>query len=44
MEILPDGSEQRTGVWIANQKQRRNRLDAGQLAALAQLGMEWARS
>ncbi|MFI1973376.1 helicase associated domain-containing protein [Streptomyces cinnamoneus] len=31
------------GVWISNTKSRRNRLDAEQLAALAELGMDWAR-
>ncbi|MEW2267070.1 Helicase associated domain protein [Streptomyces sp. NPDC047853] len=30
------------GVWISNTKSRRNRLDADQLAALAELGMDWA--
>lgn len=43
VERLPDGGVHRTAVWIANQKQRRNRLDPGQLAALANLGVEWAR-
>ncbi|GLX19455.1 hypothetical protein Slala02_27690 [Streptomyces lavendulae subsp. lavendulae] len=42
VEQLPDGSEHRTGVWLANQRQRRDRLNTGQLAALAELGMEWA--
>ncbi|MEV7526511.1 helicase associated domain-containing protein [Streptomyces sp. NPDC091371] len=42
IEHLPDGSEHRTGVWIANQKQRRDRLDPDQLAALAELGIDWA--
>ncbi|NXY99062.1 Helicase associated domain protein [Streptomyces sp. BR123] len=40
VEHLPDGPH-RTGVWLANQKQRRDRLDAGQLAALADLGIDW---
>ncbi|MEV7616572.1 helicase associated domain-containing protein [Streptomyces sp. NPDC089799] len=45
VEQLPDGGgEHRTGVWIVNQKQRRDRLDAGQLAQLADLGVEWAGS
>ncbi|MFD9339608.1 Helicase associated domain protein [Streptomyces sp. NPDC060028] len=43
VERLPDGTEHRTGIWIGNQKARRNRLDAAQLAALAQLGVDWAR-
>ncbi|MFE1789311.1 helicase [Streptomyces sp. NPDC059525] len=28
-------------MWLANARQRRDRLDAGQLAALADLGVEW---
>ncbi|MCX4722257.1 hypothetical protein OG818_41955 [Streptomyces virginiae] len=39
VERLPDGTEHRTGIWIANQKARRNRLNAAQLAAL---GVHWA--
>ncbi|WP_405943125.1 Helicase associated domain protein [Streptomyces sp. NBC_00207] len=42
VERLPDGTEHRTGIWLANQKARRDRLDATQLAALAELGVEWA--
>ncbi|MEU3317352.1 helicase associated domain-containing protein [Streptomyces sp. NPDC006662] len=42
VERLPDGSEHRTGVWLANQRQRRDRLHPDQLRALADLGMEWA--
>ncbi|WP_327135429.1 Helicase associated domain protein [Streptomyces sp. NBC_01343] len=42
VEHLPDGTPHRTGVWIANQKQRRDRLDTDQLAALAALGVDWA--
>ncbi|MFF4013284.1 hypothetical protein [Streptomyces sp. NPDC001717] len=34
---LPDGSEHRTGVWIANQRRRHVRLDGDQLAALTEL-------
>ncbi|MFE2326664.1 hypothetical protein ACFXD5_22505 [Streptomyces sp. NPDC059385] len=41
IEQLPDGSH-RTGVWIANQKARRDRLDAAQLEALAALCIDWA--
>ncbi|MBT2407692.1 MULTISPECIES: DEAD/DEAH box helicase [unclassified Streptomyces] len=41
IETLPDGTEHRTGVWIMNQKTRRNRLNADQLAALAELGVGW---
>ncbi|WP_285544159.1 helicase associated domain-containing protein, partial [Streptomyces lavendulae] len=42
VEHLP-GTVRRTGVWLANQKQRRDRLTPEQLAALAHLGVEWAR-
>lgn len=42
VELLPDGVEHRTGVWIANQKTRRDRLDEAQLDALADLGVHWA--
>ncbi|WP_350206306.1 helicase associated domain-containing protein [Streptomyces sp. 2P-4] len=42
VERLPDGSEHRTGVWLANQRQRRDRLSAEQLQALAHLGIDWA--
>ncbi|MFD3549352.1 Helicase associated domain protein [Streptomyces sp. NPDC058655] len=31
------------GVWISNTKARRDKLDAGQRAALAELGADWAR-
>ncbi|MFJ3914108.1 DEAD/DEAH box helicase [Streptomyces vinaceus] len=44
VEHLPDGTAHRTGVWLANQKQRRDRLDAAQLEALAGLGVDWAGS
>ncbi|MFE9221683.1 Helicase associated domain protein [Streptomyces lavendulae] len=43
VEHLP-GTVHRTGVWLANQRQRRDRLDAEQLRALAELGVDWARS
>ncbi|WP_317937041.1 helicase associated domain-containing protein, partial [Streptomyces cellostaticus] len=42
VEHLPDGTAHRTGVWLANQKQRHDRLHPDQLAALAHLGVEWA--
>ncbi|MFE9468744.1 Helicase associated domain protein [Streptomyces virginiae] len=44
VERLPDGTEHRVGIWIGNQKARRDKLDTGQLAALADLGVEWAAS
>ncbi|MFJ6784809.1 Helicase associated domain protein [Streptomyces yangpuensis] len=42
VERLPDGAEHRVGIWIGNQKARRNKLDPAQLAALAELGVDWA--
>ncbi|MFK0223738.1 helicase associated domain-containing protein [Streptomyces vinaceus] len=30
------------GVWVSNTKPRRDKLTADQLAALAQLGVDWA--
>ncbi|MFF4371717.1 hypothetical protein [Streptomyces sp. NPDC001594] len=44
IERLPDGTEHRTGVWIVNQKQRRDRLHPDQLRALADLGLDRAGS
>ncbi|MFF5808641.1 Helicase associated domain protein [Streptomyces sp. NPDC012746] len=43
VQVLPDGTEHRTGIWYANLKARRDRLDPGQRAALAELGVDWAR-
>ncbi|WP_328723564.1 Helicase associated domain protein [Streptomyces sp. NBC_00247] len=42
VEVLPDGVEHRTGIWLGNMKARRDKLDPAQLAALAELGAEWA--
>ncbi|MFK0202939.1 hypothetical protein [Streptomyces lavendulae] len=42
VEHLPE-TVHRTGVWLTNQRQRRDRLDAAQLEALAALGVQWAR-
>ncbi|WP_158781196.1 hypothetical protein [Streptomyces sp. NRRL S-237] len=42
VERLPDGSEHRTGIWISNQKARRDKIRPAQLAALADLGVQWA--
>ncbi|MFE5484084.1 Helicase associated domain protein [Streptomyces sp. NPDC056527] len=41
VEELPDGPH-RVGIWIGNQKARRDKLDQAQLAALADLGVDWA--
>ncbi len=42
VQEMPDGGVHRVGVWLANQKQRRDRLHPEQLAALTELGVEWA--
>ncbi len=42
VERLKDGTEVRLGVWIMNQKGRRAKLTTNKLAALADLGVEWA--
>jgi hypothetical protein len=46
-EIAIDGETEpvvvKLGVWISNTKSRRDKLTVDQLAALAELGMEWAR-
>ncbi|MEV8312465.1 helicase associated domain-containing protein, partial [Streptomyces flavidovirens] len=42
-EILENcGTPVRLGVWLSNQKNRRDRLNEQQLAALAELGLDWA--
>ncbi|MFJ2058151.1 Helicase associated domain protein [Streptomyces sp. NPDC087908] len=42
--IVIDGQEHdlALGIWYSNQKQRRDKLSAEQLAALAELGVSWA--
>ncbi|MFG2994556.1 hypothetical protein ACGFZK_35570 [Streptomyces sp. NPDC048257] len=42
VERLPDGAGHRTGIWQGNVRARGGRLDAWQLAALAELGIDWA--
>ncbi|MGW6981847.1 Helicase associated domain protein [Streptomyces sp. NPDC054932] len=42
VQEMPDGDIHRVGVWLANQKQRRDRLNQAQRAALAELGVDWA--
>ncbi|MFJ9968816.1 DEAD/DEAH box helicase [Streptomyces avermitilis] len=42
VEELPDGTMIKLGVFLSNQKARRDRLDAEQRAALAELGYAWA--
>lgn len=42
VQETPDGDIHCVAVWLANQKQRRDRLDQAQRAALADLGVHWA--
>ncbi|MFF9476948.1 Helicase associated domain protein [Streptomyces roseolus] len=42
VEVLPDGTETKLGVWVSNTRARRDRLTAEQLDALQKLGVEWA--
>ncbi|WP_371129724.1 DUF1524 domain-containing protein [Streptomyces sp. 2231.1] len=39
---LPDGTETKLGIWYSNTKARRDKLTQEQLAALRELGVEWA--
>ncbi|MGA5606170.1 Helicase associated domain protein [Streptomyces griseoincarnatus] len=42
VEVLPDGTEVKLGVFLSNTKSRRGKLTADKLQALADLGLEWA--
>ncbi|MFB7534462.1 Helicase associated domain protein [Streptomyces sp. NPDC056178] len=42
IEQLPDGTTVKLGVFLSNQKNRRDRLTEDQLTALANLGLDWA--
>ncbi|MCA1221923.1 DEAD/DEAH box helicase [Streptomyces sp. 8L] len=42
VEVLPDGTEVKLGVFLSNSKTRRAKLTADKLAALAGLGLPWA--
>ncbi|MFE4369625.1 Helicase associated domain protein [Streptomyces sp. NPDC056835] len=42
VEQLEDGTEVRLGVWLTNAKSRRAKLAPDKLAALAELGLDWA--
>ncbi|MFJ9854969.1 Helicase associated domain protein [Streptomyces sp. NPDC101150] len=44
VERLEDGTEVKLGVFLSNSKSRRAKLTADKLAALAALGLEWARA
>ncbi|WP_329224093.1 helicase associated domain-containing protein [Streptomyces canus] len=41
-ERLEDGTEVRLGVWVMNQKGRREKLTADKLQQLSALGLDWA--
>ncbi|MET9675904.1 helicase associated domain-containing protein [Streptomyces sp. NPDC006482] len=42
MEVLPDGTQTKLGIWYSNTRSRRDKLTQEQLNALAELGIEWA--
>lgn len=42
VEVLPDGTETKLGIWYSNTKARRDKLSQEQLAALQELGVDWA--
>ncbi|MFI1941149.1 Helicase associated domain protein [Streptomyces purpureus] len=42
VEVLPDGTETKLGIWYSNTKSRRDKLSAEQLDALRELGVQWA--
>lgn len=41
VEILPDGTETKLGIWYSNTKSRRDKLTVEQLDALRKLGVDW---
>ncbi|MFE3434604.1 Helicase associated domain protein, partial [Streptomyces sp. NPDC059171] len=41
VEVLPDGTETKLGVWVSNTRARRDKLTAEQVGALRELGVEW---
>ncbi|MEV8457760.1 Helicase associated domain protein [Streptomyces sp. NPDC052095] len=42
VEVLPDGTEVKVGIWYSNTKTRQDKLTPEQLAGLARLGVPWA--
>ncbi|MFI2415799.1 Helicase associated domain protein [Streptomyces sp. NPDC018947] len=42
IEVLPDGTETKLGVWVSNTRARRDKLTGEQLDALRELGVQWA--
>ncbi|MEU9206311.1 Helicase associated domain protein [Streptomyces sp. NPDC048332] len=41
VEMLPDGTETKLGIWYSNTKSRRDKLTVEQLDALRELGVDW---
>ncbi|MFJ5139045.1 Helicase associated domain protein [Streptomyces sp. NPDC088707] len=41
VEVLPDGTETKLGIWYSNTKTRRDKLSAEQLDVLRELGVQW---
>ncbi|MGW7360400.1 Helicase associated domain protein, partial [Streptomyces sp. NPDC054802] len=41
VEVMPDGTETKLGIWYSNTKSRRDKLDQEQLDALRKLGVDW---
>jgi hypothetical protein len=42
VEVLPDGTEVKLGVFLSNTKSRRAKLTTDKLTALANLGLHWS--
>ncbi|MFJ2232109.1 hypothetical protein [Streptomyces halstedii] len=42
VEVMPDGTEVKVGIWYGNTKARQDKLTSEQLAGLAGLGVPWA--
>ncbi|MFJ1550906.1 helicase associated domain-containing protein [Streptomyces sp. NPDC088246] len=42
VEVLPDGTQVKLGVWVMNLKSRRSKLTPDKLQQLAELGLGWA--
>ncbi|GGZ18076.1 helicase [Streptomyces nitrosporeus] len=42
VEVMPDGTEVKVGIWYGNTKARQDKLTPEQLAGLARLGVPWA--
>ncbi|MFD6174814.1 Helicase associated domain protein [Streptomyces coeruleorubidus] len=42
IEVLPDGTQVRLGVFLSNSKSRRAKLSTDKLQQLAAVGLDWA--